>query len=329
MKNNKSLGQHWLKDREILDEIAALAAAGLPDGLSGDGSASGSSAEPANHLSGGPTSGRLVNDALCVEIGPGLGTLTSSLLRRFQKVVAIEYDAELARKLPGSFPGKNLRVINADILQVNLAEIVEQEAARQDSAEANPTEPDSAEAGPAKIDSPEANPDGASLTRGRDYVAVGNIPYYITSPIIRQLLTTRPQPRRIVLLVQKEVAERAAASAGEHSLLSLFVQNLADATLGPVVRAIKFTPPPKVDSQVLILDPRPAPQVSAAALQLARRGFASPRKKLIANLASTQTPKTAWAERLATAGLNPDARAQDLALRDWETLAAAEKPCKK
>ena len=86
MANNKALGQHWLKNRAILEEIARLA---------GDGE-------------------------VCLEIGPGLGTLTSSLLKRFNKVVAVEYDAELARKLPASFPGKNLEVVNEDILKFDL-----------------------------------------------------------------------------------------------------------------------------------------------------------------------------------------------------------------
>ena len=86
MKNNKALGQHWLNNRAILEEIAAKAADGS------DGS-------------------------VCLEIGPGLGTLTSSLLKRFFKVVAVEYDERLAKNLPGSFPGKNLEVVNEDILK--------------------------------------------------------------------------------------------------------------------------------------------------------------------------------------------------------------------
>ena len=80
---NKALGQHWLKNREILEEIA-----GLTDG-----------------------------GEVCLEIGPGLGFLTSSLLKRFNKVIAVEFDADLAKKLPGSFPGKNLEVIEDDILK--------------------------------------------------------------------------------------------------------------------------------------------------------------------------------------------------------------------
>jgi 16S rRNA (adenine1518-N6/adenine1519-N6)-dimethyltransferase len=195
MKNNKSLGQHWLKNRTILDEIADLA---LPD-------------EP-QKPSGSPSPEA---PALCLEIGPGLGTLTSSLLKRFQKVIAIEFDPELARKLPGSFPGKNLEVINQDILATDLSKLVGNEP----------------------------------------YSVAGNIPYYITSPIIKKLLETSPKPQKISLLIQKEVAERIAADAGDQTLLSLTVQNLAEVELGPVVPAAEFTPPPKVDSQVLVLTP--------------------------------------------------------------------------
>ena len=86
MKNNKSLGQHWLKNRVILDEIADAAA-------------------------------EKGQSKVCLEIGPGLGTLTSSLLKRFDKVLAVEYDERLAKNLPASFPGKNLEVVNADFLQ--------------------------------------------------------------------------------------------------------------------------------------------------------------------------------------------------------------------
>lgn len=251
MKNNKSLGQHWLKNREILEEIAELAKAGLDD------------------------------KTLCLEIGPGLGTLTASLLRRFDQVIAVEYDARLAANLPKSFPGKNLQVVHSDILQVDLARLI-----------------------------------GA-----QPYVAVGNIPYYITSPIVHLLLSAAPLPQRIVLLMQKEVAERIAAEPGDHSLLSLWVQNQAEVELGPVVKAAEFTPPPKVDSQVIILTPLAAPQVSAFALRLASRGFSSPRKKLSANLADADHTKADWEQILQQCKINPAARAQDLDLWDWQELA--------
>lgn len=271
MKNNKSLGQHWLKNRTILDEIADLA---LPD-------------EP-QKPSGSPSPEA---PKLCLEIGPGLGTLTSSLLKRFQKVIAIEFDSELARKLPGSFPGKNLEVINQDILATDLSKLVGNEP----------------------------------------YSVAGNIPYYITSPIIKKLLETSPKPQKISLLIQKEVAERIAADAGDQTLLSLTVQNLAEVELGPVVPAAEFTPPPKVDSQVLVLTPLSEPQIDPACLDLAKIGFSSPRKKLAANLSSVNLDvinpalanlsKIDWHQILERNSINPDARAEDLSLWDWETLA--------
>ena len=150
----KNLGQHWLKNRAILDKIADLVA---------EGSACGSSEKNSKKT------------GLCLEIGPGLGTLTSSLLKRFDKVVAVEYDARLANNLPKSFPGKDLEVINEDFLQFDL--------------------------------------DGffsSNETNYEKYVIAGNIPYYITSPILEKILLTKRHPERIVLLVQKEVAERIA-----------------------------------------------------------------------------------------------------------------------
>ena len=103
MKNNKSLGQHWLKDREILDEIAELA---LPD----------AKLLPQNAPSEATTDDL---SPLCLEIGPGLGTLTAALLRVFPAVLAIEFDEILAKNLPKSFPGKNLQCISFHITKVH------------------------------------------------------------------------------------------------------------------------------------------------------------------------------------------------------------------
>lgn len=251
LQNKKSLGQHWLKDRAILDEIAELAL--------------------------GDVDPEAEETRTCIEIGPGLGFLTSSLLKLFPKVIAVEYDEKLARNLPGSFPGKNLEVVNADFLQCDL----------------------------------ESMP--------RPYVVAGNIPYYITSPIIMKLLETKNRPDRIVLLIQKEVAERVAAKAGKHTFLSVSVQNLANVSLGPVVTKEYFTPPPKVDSQVIVLEPKDAPTISEEALGLAKRGFAAPRKKLVKNLSpyhSVDSLKSA----LEKLGLSVDVRPADLTLEDWQNL---------
>ncbi|MBQ7040991.1 ribosomal RNA small subunit methyltransferase A [Candidatus Saccharibacteria bacterium] len=244
LKNNKSLGQHWLKDRATLDAIADYSC--------------------------------IFDTNLCIEIGPGLGTLTSSLLKCFDKVIAVEYDSRLAENLPKSFPGKNLEVINMDFLKFNLESIKE------------------------------------------PYAVAGNIPYYITSPIIMKLIETKNLPKRIVLLIQKEVAERIAARDNKESVLSLSVKNRADVELGPVVKRELFTPPPKVDSQVIILDPHP-PIVSEEVIKLVKRGFSAPRKKLVKNLG---LEKTKAGQVFNSLGLSPDARPADLSLSDWQNLQA-------
>ena len=236
----KSLGQHWLKNREILEEIA---------GLAGEG-------------------------PLCVEIGPGLGTLTSSLLKRFDKVVAVEYDERLAENLPKSFPGKNLEVVNEDILKFDFDQV--------------PT----------------------------PYVVVGNIPYYITSPIVEKVLTVNNRPEQVVLLVQKEVTERILAE--KETGLSLFVKNRAEVSAGPVVGKEEFTPPPKVDSEVIVLEPR-EPLVGDEVFELIRRGFVAPRKKLVHNLAGLKS-KEELAKVFEELGIDLDVRPGDLRLEDWAKL---------
>lgn len=240
MKNKKSLGQNWLYNREILNEIASLA---------GDG-------------------------GLCVEIGPGLGTLTSSLLKRFDKVIAVEFDENLAKNLPKSFPGKNLEVINEDILKFDFSSINE------------------------------------------PYVVAGNIPYYITSPILEKVLTLKNLPERIVLLIQKEVAERIMDEKA--TVLSLFVKNRARVFSGPVVPREEFTPPPKVDSQVIVLEPK-KPEVNEEVFKTIRIGFSAPRKKLISNLSGLKS-REELSGIFSKLGISLDARPADLDLGDWQKL---------
>ena len=259
LQNKKSLGQNWLNDRAILDEIAELARGSDPE-----------------ELSEVPNS----NQPICLEIGPGLGTLTSSLLKLFPEVVAVEYDEKLANNLPKSFPGKNLIVEHADFLKFDL--------------------------------------DNYSALK-KPYVVAGNIPYYITSPIIQKLLETKNKPSRIVLLIQREVAERIVAEAGDHTVLSLFVQNNAMVSLGPVVGRELFTPVPKVDSQVIILEPLKKSQISPDTFTLIKRGFSAPRKKLIKNIG--QVSKEELIQIFDKVGIKRDARPADLELSDWEKLA--------
>lgn len=252
MPTNKSLGQHWLKDRGILAAIADDA--------------------------------ELSREDTVLEIGPGLGTLTSELLRRAGRVVAVEFDAELARKLPGQFPGKDLTVANEDILQFDLD----------------------------------------SLPVG--YKVVANVPYYITSKIIEKLMTAKNKPSTVVILVQKEVAERVAAGPGDMSILAVSAQIFAETYLGVEAPREYFTPPPKVDSQVVVLrtreQPLVAPEDEKAFFRAVKAGFSAKRKKLRSSIAAgLAISKPAAEELLRHANINPELRAEDLSLDDWIRLA--------
>jgi len=248
---NKSLGQHWLRDRDTLAYIADAADISPTDTV--------------------------------LEIGPGLGTLTSELLRQAGSVVAVEFDGELARKLPGQFPGKNLTVINQDILTFDLS----------------------------------------SLPSG--YKVVANVPYYITSKIVKLLMTAKNKPSTVVLLVQKEVAERLAAHAGDMSILAISAQVFAEVELGDTVPAALFTPPPKVDSAVVILRARAQSLVDDMDekdfFRLVKAGFSAKRKKLRGSLAGgLGISKDQAADFLVEAGITPDSRAEDLSIEQWHAL---------
>lgn len=247
----KSLGQHWLKDREVLAAIADAAG--------------------------------ITNEDTVLEIGPGLGTLTSELLRRARDVVAVELDEALAGKLPGQFPNTRLTVVNRDILTFDLR------------------------------------------TLPKRYIVVANVPYYITSKIVQLLTTATNKPRTIVLLVQKEVAERLAAGPGDMSILAISAQVYAEVTLGDIVPAALFTPPPKVDSQVVILTMRREPLIAEAQqkefFKTVKAGFSAKRKKLRSSISSGLHVQKPEAEKLLrTAGINPDDRAEHLAISDWIRL---------
>lgn len=250
---DKSLGQHWLHNRDVLAHIADCA--------------------------------ELTPDDTVLEIGPGLGTLTSELLRQAGRVITVEFDPELARKLPGQFPGKDLTVFNEDILSFDLSQL----------------------------------PSG--------YKVVANVPYYITSKIVQKLMTADNKPSIAVLLVQKEVAERIAAEPGDMSILAISAQVYAEASLGDIVPATLFTPPPKVDSQVVILKTRKTPLVKPedekAFFRVVKAGFSAKRKKLRSSLAGgLAISKQEAEELLQKAEISPDARAEDLSIDHWLRLVA-------
>lgn len=158
-----------------------------------------------------------------------------------------------------------------------------------------------------------------------DFKVVANIPYYLTSNLIRVLSETPNQPSVAILLVQKEVAQRVDARPGDMSLLSVTAQYYWQTGLGPIVRAELFTPPPKVDSQILILQRRPAPLFTdidtIKFFRLVKAGFSERRKMLRSSLSGgLHLSKPDTEALLLKAEIDPSLRAQALSLDDWYRL---------
>lgn len=159
----------------------------------------------------------------------------------------------------------------------------------------------------------------------KDYKVVGNIPYYLTSHLLRMLLETQHKPQIIVLLVQKEVAERIAAKPGKMSLLSVSAQFYCDMELGQIIPSKLFTPPPKVDSQIIKLIPRDKPLFTniddKEFFRIVKAGFSNRRKTLLNSLGNglnISRPETD--QMLQKAGLRPTLRPQELAMNYWYKL---------
>ena len=161
-----------------------------------------------------------------------------------------------------------------------------------------------------------------------DYKLVANIPYYLTAHLLRMLSETLHKPTITALLVQKEVAERVAAVPGDMSLISVAIQLAYEISLGQVVPAKLFTPPPKVNSQILIMKRRAKPLFedidTKDFFRLVKAGFANRRKTLLNSLsAGLQLSKPETIDLLASANISPSTRAQELSLTDWHRLYIA------
>jgi 16S rRNA (adenine1518-N6/adenine1519-N6)-dimethyltransferase len=221
-----------------------------------------------------------------LEIGPGLGSLTRLLAQAARQVTAVELDGRLFPALRYVLaPHANIRLVQADILEL----------------------------------------DPAGLMDGPGYLVVANIPYYITSAVIRHLLESRCAPRRIILTIQQEVAKRICAQPGDLSLLALSVQVFGQPQVMAVIPAASFHPQPKVDSAVLRVDLHTQPVIPAGALDLffdlARAGFSQKRKTLRNSLSAGMHIPPAQAEaRLTQAGIDPQRRAETLSLAEWKRL---------
>lgn len=219
-----------------------------------------------------------------LEIGPGLGVLTDALLERGAQVVAVELDQRLFAYLQDKYRAKNnLKLMQGDIFRVNLHDYVQ---------------------------------DGK-------YQLVANLPYSATSLIFRNFLSLAPRPTSLTTMIQRDVAERIVAQPGQMSVLSVMVQYYSQPSMLFDVPATSFTPTPKVVSSVLHCEvTRAVQETDKAFFQLVRSGFSARRKQLKNTLsASLHRPVGEVEKMLEKANIPPTARAQELSVENWLSLA--------
>jgi 16S rRNA (adenine1518-N6/adenine1519-N6)-dimethyltransferase len=231
----------------------------------------------------------LTLDDTVVEVGPGLGVLTEELARNVGRVVAIEIDPRIASILTERFSHRsNVTIVSDDVLQFTPLEFFTRQL----------------------------------TTPAFNYKVVANLPYYIASATIRHFLEAELKPRRMVVMVQKEVAESIVAVPGKMSILSVSVQLYSKPVIVGYVPAQSFYPPPKVDSAIVRIDVYSRPVVEVEGFfQVVRAGFSAPRKQLRNALAQgLSIPPNAAAEILSMSGISPQRRAETLGLEEWAEL---------
>ena len=238
------------------------------------------------------TSAHILPTDTILEIGAGLGNLTRYLALTAQSVTAVELDKNLFPLLETVIaPYRNVRLVQGDILKLNPAELID----------------------------------------SSDYLVVANIPYYITSAVLRHLLESGGHPRRLVLTIQEEVARRICARPGKMSLLALSVQVYGTPEIAAYIPAEAFFPVPKVDSAVLRVEILSEPRISSVLLDkfftLIKAGFSQKRKTLRNSLSGGLGIAPAEVERiLAAAGIDSIRRAETLSLDEWGRLCGLAFP---
>ena len=220
---------------------------------------------------------------IIIEIGAGKGALTRVLAKKSNRVIALELDDDLIPRLLRDFPiTSNVKIVHQDFLKTNILELM----------------------------------GGQHSHQKKPYRVIANIPYYITAPIIKHILDCTTKPQDILLMVQKEVAERITASPGDMSILAISVQIYADIEYCFTVPRTAFFPIPKVDSAIIRITPREnLPLKEKLFFRIVRTGFSSKRKTLVNNLFSgLHIPKEILTAMLGQLGLDPNCRAQMLSI---------------
>lgn len=229
-----------------------------------------------------------------LEIGPGTGALTLKLSYTAHRLVAVELDNALCDRLKKMYLGKtNVEIVKADIMKIDIDKLM----------------------------------NAASSGDAAGFIVVANIPYYITTPIIMKLLENRSNLKRLVIMVQREVAERIVAPPGgkDYGALSVAVQYYADPRIELNVSKKSFYPVPKVDSSVVRMDIRPVPKVMTDErlfFKIVRAAF-SGRRKMLLNALSTglSMDKNIIKKVLASSGINGERRGETLAIEEFALIA--------
>lgn len=227
-----------------------------------------------------------------LEIGPGFGILTKELAKRTKRVVAVEIDKQLAKILREIFKNdKNVEIIEKDILKI-----------------------------------PDVLLNSLKKEGKGSYKIVANLPYQITSPVLWRFFSKEPKPSLMILLIQKEVAQRIKALPGEMNLLAILVQFYSEPKIITYISKDSFWPKPKVDSALILLKPRPCkyiddPIKEKELFQLVKLGFSNRRKQLKNNLVRMlKAEKEKIDEVFRTIGLDLKIRPQNLKIEDWVKL---------
>jgi 16S rRNA (adenine1518-N6/adenine1519-N6)-dimethyltransferase len=252
----------------------------------------------------------LTTDDTVLEIGAGLGTLTEQLAQIAGRVVAVEIDERLMPVLQDTLSNfDNVTLIQGDILALDPADLI-------DAATNQPT------------NQLTSQPTNQPTTH---YKVVANLPYYITSAVLRHLLEASLKPLRLVITVQREVAERIVAQPGEMSLLAVSVQFYGHPQILFRIKPGSFYPSPGVESAVVRVDMHDEPPVDVedvdAFFRVVKAGFAQRRKQLRNTLAGgLRLPSEEVTAKLREVGVDPKRRAQTLSLEEWARVAQALAP---
>jgi len=241
----------------------------------------------------------LTKDDIVLEVGAGTGTLTVELAKRAKRVIAVEKDRDLIPLLRDAIKKfENVQIAQGDILKLTIDNL------------------------PLTID--KADKGRGSMVNGQ-WSMVGNIPYYLTAPLIRIFLETENPPQAMTLMVQKEMAQRICAKPPDMSILAVSVQVYAKPEIVSYISRSAFWPQPKVDSAIIKITPKHSGQLSIVNCQLffaiVKAGFSSPRKQLINNLSRglglSRKETEQW---LLASDIAPERRAETLTVKEWITL---------